>query len=325
MNMNYFLGFDGGGTKTACLLVNEKGQVCATAEGAGASWRQHGARQVAATMQGLAQSCLREASTCFAELLGVCAGLPLVGEDAEGDSQLHAALAPVFPTLHLVNDTEVGWAGSLACEAGVNVVAGTGSIAYGCDESGKAARSGGWTEQFGDEGSCYWLALQGMQLFTKQADGRSPRGPLYEQVRREYALENDFDFIPLVLGEMLPYREKTAAFQKLLSDAADEGDAAALMLYTQAGEELALMAQAVKEALNFTAKPVAVSYSGGAFKAGEKILRPFEAALTAQGMRLSPPRLTPVQGAALLALRRYAPAGFAAARATLLETAGNAR
>ncbi len=316
--MKYYVGFDGGGTKTACLLIDERGYPCTAAEGAGSSWRRYGAAAVAQTLQELAGRCLREVGAGFEDLHGVCAGLPLVGEDKTGDTELQAALAPVFTKLSLLNDTEVGWAGSLACGAGINVVAGTGSIAYGRSESGRAARSGGWTEQFGDEGSCYWLALRGMQLFTKQADGRCPKGPLYDMIRREYALESDFDFIPLVLQEMLPYREKTAALQKLLSDAADAGDEGARKLYEEAAGELAQMANAVKEALDFSAAPVAVSYSGGAFKAGDKILVPFTAALAAQGMRLTPPRLTPVQGAALLALRQFAPGQFSTAKQNLL-------
>ncbi len=57
------------------------------------------------------------------------------------------------------NDMVCGWAGSLACADGINVVAGTGSICYG-EYQGRSARCGGWGELFSDEGSAYWIARQ---------------------------------------------------------------------------------------------------------------------------------------------------------------------
>ena len=69
------------------------------------------------------------------------------------------------------------WAGSLACEDGISVIAGTGSMAYG-EYEGRSARAGGWGELIGDEGSAYWIAREGMNLFSRMSDGRAPRGPL---------------------------------------------------------------------------------------------------------------------------------------------------
>ena len=71
-----------------------------------------------------------------------------------------------------------GWAGALAGEDGINIVAGTGSIAYG-EYRGRSARAGGWGELFSDEGSAYWLAREGLRLFSRMSDGRAPRGALY--------------------------------------------------------------------------------------------------------------------------------------------------
>ncbi len=80
------------------------------------------------------------------------------------------------------NDMVGGWAGSLAGRDGVNVIAGTGSMAYG-ERGGTAHRVGGWSEVFGDEGSAYWVAVQGLNAFSRMADGRLPRGPLHALVR----------------------------------------------------------------------------------------------------------------------------------------------
>ncbi len=80
------------------------------------------------------------------------------------------------------NDMVCAWAGSLGGEDGINIVAGTGSIGYG-ERRGRSARAGGWGEVFGDEGSAYWIAVQGLNVFTRMSDGRLPKGSLYAVFR----------------------------------------------------------------------------------------------------------------------------------------------
>ena len=69
------------------------------------------------------------------------------------------------------NDAVCGWAGALAGEDGINIVAGTGSIGYG-EFEGRAARAGGWGELFSDEGSAHWIAREALSLFSRMSDGR---------------------------------------------------------------------------------------------------------------------------------------------------------
>src|SRR5437879_13624105 len=98
-----------------------------------------------------------------------------------------------------------GWAGALAGEDGISVVAGTGSIAYG-EYEGRRARAGGWGELFGDEGSAYWIAREGLRLFSRKSDGRTPRGPLHAGMRRHFCLETEADLCGeiYVQGSMQP-------------------------------------------------------------------------------------------------------------------------
>lgn len=182
--MPYFLGIDGGGSKTDCLLVDGWGQSLAAASGGGSSYRQHGKDGVVKSLQELSGQCLRKAGLSLEQINGVCIGLPLFDENAANDAYMSSAIQAIFPQNIIVNDVQVGWAGSLACQPGINVVAGTGSIAFGRDGAGHTARSGGWSEFFSDEGSAYWVAMRGMGLFTKQADGRVPKGALYRLIKK---------------------------------------------------------------------------------------------------------------------------------------------
>src|SRR5262249_42303100 len=107
-------------------------------------------------------------------------GLPAHGEDSAAQPVLDAMPGPLLGhgRYRCGNDIVCGGAGSLGGADGITIVAGTGSICYG-ERQGKSARAGGWGEVFGDEGSAYWIAVQGLNLFSRMSDGRAPRGPLY--------------------------------------------------------------------------------------------------------------------------------------------------
>lgn len=143
--MSTFLGVDGGGSKTAFLLVDDSGRVLASHTEGPAYYLEIGweamramlARGIHATLD---QVALAPSSLSFAFL-----GLPAYGEDSRLIAALDAAASPpLLPERYrCANDAVCGWAGGLACQDGINLVAGTGSIAYG-EFNGRTARAGGW-------------------------------------------------------------------------------------------------------------------------------------------------------------------------------------
>ena len=88
-----------------------------------------------------------------------------------------------------------------------------------------------------------------MSVFSREADGRLARSPIYKKVREHFGLENDFDVVEIVLRDIFPYRDKVAALQKLALQAAEEGDETMISLYGQAAQELSLLIKGVKEQL----------------------------------------------------------------------------
>jgi N-acetylglucosamine kinase-like BadF-type ATPase len=302
-----YLGVDGGGSKTAFMLIDESGQVLASHTEGPAYYLEVGwdelrsmlARGIRATLDG---GSLPAASLEFAFL-----GLPAYGEDSRLVGQFDAiASPPLVPGRYRCgNDAACGWAGALACEDGINLVAGTGSIGYG-EYEGRSARAGGWGELFSDEGSAYWIAREALSLFSRMSDGRAERGPWYELVRRHFSLQPDLDLCAAIYGDGAAGRSRIAALAPLVSRAAKAGDAQAAALYIQAAEELARIVHAVYDRLDIPAHAHArVSYSGGMFSEREMLLEPFLALLSGdeRRYRAAPPRLPPVAGAALYAAK----------------------
>ena len=307
--MKYLLGIDGGGTKTEYLLSDEQGNIAASCIGPGCSYKQHGTKAALETIVSYVRQCMEQAHALSDDVAGGCVGLPCYGESPLEDQAFAASLQNEldFAPLRFVNDAEVGWAGSLALCPGINIVAGTGSIAFGIDASGRSARCGGWSWVFGDEGSCHWAGRKLMELFTKEADGRLPKDALYSIVRKELSLVSDLDFVDIMEKEYYPYRDKTASLQRWLCSAARAGDFAAQSVYADAAEELALAVRGVANQLCFEA-PVTVSYSGGIFRSEELILAPFSELLPQAEYRLCRPLLSPAEGSVLLAFRDFLPA-----------------
>lgn len=310
-----WIGIDGGGSKTEFMSVTEDGIPAASWLAAGSDYHEIGMKAVGKT---LAEG-VRRVLPDGASVRGICFGMPTFGENGAEDfvavRYMEDVLHP-FP-LHVVNDVEAGWAASLALNDGVNIVAGTGSIAYGRDKFGNTARCGGWMEFFSDEGSCYWLGRRALELFAKESDGRKAKGPLYELMKRHLCLQDDYEINSIVREKYAPSREKTASLQRILAAAAMDGDVSAAALYQEAGQELAMMVETIIQQLSFETIP-RVSYSGGLFSTGDLILHPFQAALT-MPVRLEKPLLMPVEGAVLLATEHFAPQEINQFRACILS------
>ncbi len=297
----YFLGIDGGGTKTDFLVLNEEGSAVNRKRIGTISYKHIGMNNTVLVLK----KNIKEILEGIGGKTYICLAFPNWGESTENDVLFSKRLHEVSPyPIKVVNDSAAGWAGSLGLQEGINLVAGTGSIAYGRNHNGDEARAGGWGEQFSDEGSCYWLGVKAMELFTKESDGRAEPGKLLEIFRAYFQLQDDFDIIDIFEKSYKNNRTRIAGLQEQLYKAAVEGDEEARKLYSYAAKELAAIIKAVYRKLKFHGE-ISVSYSGGLFHAKEMILNPLREQLTASGIHLCTPIYSPVQGAALLAALEY--------------------
>ena len=302
--MEYYLGIDGGGTKTRFCLADGKGKILRSYQTIGVSYRQYTFDTICARLLEGAKQCLAPEGITVDMLSAVCVGYPCYGESEVQDNILkqHAQLLFAPAPVLVVNDVEIAWTGALDGEPGVHVVCGTGSIAFGGNAAGMTARCGGWLDYFSDEGSGYWLGRKAMKLFSQQADGREEKGPLYEILLKQLRLHDEISFIDKMAQDYIPYRERVASLQLYLLEAARAGDLTAQRAYVQAVNELARMVKALMKRLNL-AKGCTVTYAGSLFKAQDWVLTPFVEAVAELGGVVIPPQREPVEGAIHLAMK----------------------
>ncbi len=305
MTRTAYLGVDGGGTKTRFAVIDASGRLLAQAQLGTTYHPQVGLEGVRAVLADGIRQVLTDAGLDLDDVGYAFFGLPAHGEDGQATPKLDAIPAAILghDRYRCDNDMVCGWAGSLACADGINIVAGTGSIGYG-QRRGQAARAGGWGEAFSDEGSAHWIAVQGLNLYSRMSDGRLPKGPLHALFNQTLALESDLDICARIYGEQAYTRGELAQLSVLVCRAAEAGDAAAAAIFDQAGQELAAIVDALRRALGFADnETVPVSFSGGAFSAGQRLLHPFRAALlrACPNYDIRVPRFEPHYGAALYA------------------------
>ncbi|KEI05927.1 ATPase [Clostridium botulinum] len=300
----YYLGIDGGGTKTAFVLINEEGKILGEIEKSTCHHMQvgfDGFKNI--IQQGIEEIC-NMVNINNTDIEYTFLGIPGYGEVDKDDMDIEEILKGIFNQNKFTvgNDVVAGWAGSLACREGINLVAGTGSIAYGVNEKNESARSGGWGYFCGDEGSAYWIAKKGIEIFTKEADGRLEKGQIYNVFKEELNLKRDFDLISLIHEDYKLARTKIAKLALLVARAAELGDKKALDIYKEAANEFYLMIKAVIGKLEYN-NTIVISYSGGVFKAGDSVLIPLKQKLKDFNCDIRRPLLTPVVGSALYAYK----------------------
>jgi len=304
MTATYFLGVDGGGSKTAYVVMDGAGRTVAEKVGPSCYYFASGIELLERVLTDGVTAVTAEAGINPARLDHAFFGLPGYGEISADIPRLNDIVRDLLGHDRFAcgNDMVGGWAGALGGGDGINVVAGTGSIAYG-ERRGLAHRAGGWSELFGDEGSAYWVAVQGLNAFSRMSDGRLPRGPLHALLAERVGITSDLDLVGVVVDHWGGRRAEIARLSSVVVEAADAGDTEAGAILRRAGQELVRLVEACRDRLGYRdGEQVDVSYSGGMFSA-PSFRTTFSRALQAAGpeYRLCTPMYGPAVGSALYA------------------------
>jgi N-acetylglucosamine kinase-like BadF-type ATPase len=304
--MPIYLGVDGGGSKTAFALIDANGRVVARATAPTSYYFNDGFDVVERVLaQGVTDIC-GQAGILPSDVDSAFFGIPGYGEASADVAKLDAVPERVLghARYRCDNDMVCGWAGSLAGADGINVISGTGSMTYG-ERRGTGHRVGGWGELFGDEGSAYWIATQGLNAFSRMSDGRLARSVLYDLVTERLQLAGDLDVVSLVIDTWNGNRSSIAALATTVCQAAAQQDPTAAKILSAAADELVTLIETTRTRVGFTdGETVPVSYSGGMFSdAG--FLDLFVTGVAAQqaDYDLRRPLLDPAVGAALYAAK----------------------
>ena len=231
-----YIGVDGGGTKTALGIYDHSGQCLASTVCPSLNYHVIG---VDAALRHLRQG-IETLCESGAEIAAVGIGDPAIDDVSESASALQFASAVremLGVPVYIRSDAYMTLYGLTRGECpGVLVISGTGAMAMAENAERKLFVAGGWGRLTGDEGSGYFIGLEGIRAALHAADDISPATSLTDAVLTHFRCKSPREMIDVFYGETEP---DVAGFARIVGDCAEVGDRAAIEILHRAARYLA--------------------------------------------------------------------------------------
>ncbi|MGF0068770.1 N-acetylglucosamine kinase [Candidatus Spyradosoma sp. SGI.093] len=309
--MKYYIGIDGGGTKTRALAVSEDG-ICRGYALAGASNPNSvGAEKALENLHRAVVDAAKSAGTPpvfetgFFGISGV--------NDSVSARALHEKIAAFddvkIANFRVENDTRSLCAATFGTRGGIVLIAGTGSKCYGRSDDGREWETGGYDFHVSDEGGAFDLARRGLTAAVRAADGRGEPTSLKDTFFRELQISEVGQISQRLHQDSLKHpgepmsKDEIAALAVFLDEAYLAGDAVAKKILEGAMDDLATMVETVARRLDMPSETLRLGITGGVIL-NEPCATIFRTALEKRFPRceIVRPKLQPVVGAAIQAL-----------------------
>lgn len=298
--MPLYLGIDAGGTKTDCAVSNGA-ELLGQATGASCKLARVGKERGRENLQAVIRQATQAAGIEASTIQHVCIGMSgaSLAEAVHWAQQTIRELVPES-TIYVAGDHVIAHRAAFGTSPGVLVISGTGSIAFGRNQSGETARAGGWGPNVSDEGSAFWVGREAVTAALHAFDFGNTNGLLAtiaeswkvapeEVIRMANASEPRF---PELAGPVV--------------NAAEQGDDTARAIMERAGQALASLASAVIKRLWPSGGVVPVALAGGVLQGSSLVRHAFREAMKAEQPQaaVSFAFVRPVLGALEIAAQR---------------------
>jgi len=298
--MPLYLGIDAGGTKTDCAVSNGA-ELLGQATGASCKLARVGKERGRENLQAVIRQATQAAGVEASTIQHVCIGMSgaSLAEAVQWAQQTIRELIP-DSTIYVAGDHVIAHRAAFGTSPGVLVISGTGSIAFGRNQSGETARAGGWGPNVSDEGSAFWVGREAVTAALHAFDFGNANGLLAtiaecwkvapeEVIRMANASEPRF---PELAGPVV--------------NAAEQGDDTARAIMEHAGQALAGLASAVIKRLWPSGGVVPVALAGGVLQGSPLVRHAFREAMKAEQPQaaVSFAFVRPVLGALEIAAQR---------------------
>ena len=257
MAKTYYIGIDGGGTKTKFDLFDSDKNSIASITTPTIHPAQASFKEVVSVLNTAKEKLLANINDRD-YVLKVGAGLGGYGINADYRKKLEGEFSTVFDEFKLYSDAYAAMLGALAGEDGILMIAGTGSIAL-AKVGDETFRCGGFGYRYGDEGSAYSIGKALISRALKEADGRLDKSIVSDLVA-DY-----FDNIGINIIATSDFsRDKIAGLAAAASKYVENSESVR-DIFLAAAKEISLHIKAIGK--NFeSGKRIRLSYIGGVFK-----------------------------------------------------------
>ena len=292
--MAVFLGIDGGGSKTSCLIGDEK-SVLGSGMAAGSNVVRLGENSARQALHEAIRHACASANVIPAQIQRACAGLAGAARPEVQDAVRRIIAEVISGNIEITSDMEITLEAAFGEGPGVIVIAGTGSIAYGRNVQGQTARAGGWGFAISDEGSGYWIGKTAVATAVKEGE-QIQDTCLLKAIAKSWGVTTHQQVVMAANGMPAP---DFAALFSVVQKAAEKQNKQAREVLTQAGKELVVLAEDVLSRVFTEADSVPVAMSGGVFAHSSQVREVFYNRLSKEypNVQLIEDVVEPVHGA----------------------------
>ena len=301
------IGVDGGGSKTSVVVAGARGPDLSSIVGSPSAVRPGQITKSVDTIARLVAEALEAAGKTDERPSALCIGVAGVGRDAEFAaffSQMQDR--DLADELVVLPDAVVALEDAFGDDAGILLIAGTGSVCYGRSPTGKLARCGGWGFFCGDEGSGAWIGRRALSVVTASSDGREPETTLVGAILNALSLAKVEELVAWGAGATV---QQLAQVAPIVVSVAATGDLRANSILAMAAEELVLHIRTLARDLFVDERAaIPVACAGGLMQPGSFLRKLVEHRLKSSvpGALIRSDPVIPVRGAIRVARRSAA-------------------
>jgi len=267
--MNYFLGVDGGGTKTDCVILRVDGEIVGQGSAGPSNPLRVGFPAAFEAVRVASSNAMAEAGLLPRQITAAVVGLAGAGRRNTVRRTL-VFLTQMLPnaTNLVTTDLEIALETAVGVGQGVVLVAGTGSAAFGRNAEGQTARSGGYGPWIGDEGSAYDMGRRAVATVARTLDQAAPVTILAEMIASDLECPSWDDLADRIAQH--PDEVFPKIFPVVVA-AADSGDSAAQEILFAAAVALSQLALNVARRLSLQDRAFPLARVGGVFGRSAKL------------------------------------------------------
>lgn len=254
------MGFDGGATKTECVLMDEGRTVLASGRSGASNPGRVGFERAVAAIKQAAESAIAEARAERGAIVALCAGIAGTGDETATE-KIRTGLVRAFPGVAMKICTDLESALEAAGEGpAIVLIAGTGSAAVGRGVTGEMRRAGGLGPRSGDEGSARDIGKKAVAAAKLRRERTSEESDLGKRLLRQLGVTSWHEL------KARAGSNPEDAYPQLfpvVANAADAGDELARELLRAAADDLAALVKALVDELSLMEVPFPLAKTGG--------------------------------------------------------------
>lgn len=203
--MKYYLGIDGGGSKTTAVICDENLNLVSRFVGESINFNSVGMeaarKNLKATVDGAIAGKDIRLSAAFI-------GMSAIAERADDEFTKKLCEGIIdCEKVTMDSDVYIGLEAMRCDGAAAMVISGTGSMAVGRLEDGKIIHTGGWGYILGDEGSGYAIAIDALRAAICGYEGSAPETALTEAFKEHYQVDDMLQLIDIFYDPPMPRSE----------------------------------------------------------------------------------------------------------------------